>query len=159
MQKLERMQSLLLIAGIFLFCATTAGIVILHGKQIGINNSARHPVRLLRVIDGDTVAVLFHGQEERVRLLRINTPERGHPGYASATAHLRTLTANPTLELEFENKIPERDRFGRILGYLWAEGKNLNIEQVRAGYSRFWAKYGAGRYAEDFRKVEAESAL
>ena len=32
--------------------------------------------RILKVIDGDTIDVLYNGKKERIRLLRIDTPER-----------------------------------------------------------------------------------
>ena len=48
--------------------------------------------RLVRVVDGDTVVVrLEDGAVERVRLLRVNTPERDQLGYAEATAALRRM--------------------------------------------------------------------
>jgi len=51
----------------------------------------------------------------------------------------------------------ERDIYGRILGYVWVDGTNINVEIVRAGWSPFWTKYGAGKYADEFRAAEAEA--
>ena len=44
---------------------------------------------VVRVIDGDTIIAHWRGMDEKVRLLNIDTPERGEPGYKEATDMLR----------------------------------------------------------------------
>lgn len=115
-------------------------------------------VKVLWVTDGDTVGISYHGRWELVRLLRINTPEKGQPGYAAAREFLRNLVAGKAVTLDLETPgEPERDRYGRLLGYLHLRGDNVNVEIVRAGWSSFWTKYGDGKYAEDFREAEKEA--
>jgi len=118
------------------------------------------PVPLIGVVDGDTIRVQFQGQHELVRLLEINTPETGKPGYRKAAQNLsRLLGSSHTVDLEFETPGQvERDQYGRLLCYVFARGRNVNVEQVRAGHSRFWTKYGRGRYAAEFRAAEQEWA-
>ena len=102
-----------------------------------------------RVVDGDTIRVLYRGTDESVRLLRIDTPERGQPGFEEATAALRRLVGGREVVLEFETPgVEERDRYGRLLAY---------VEMVRLGHSRFWTEYGRGRYACDFEAAEREA--
>lgn len=104
----------------------------------------------LRVVDGDTI----HYKGQCIRLLRINTPERGEPGFGEAKAHLESLLRGK-LRLEYEGR--RKDRYGRELCYIWCRGKNVNVEMVRAGWSPFWTKYGEGKYAKEFREAEAEA--
>ena len=116
------------------------------------------PARVLYVVDGDTVNVLWRGNNVRVRLLSINTPERDRPGYAEATDALRRLVAGRDVRLEFERPgRPERGKYGRLLAYVFVEGMNVNAEMVRLGHSRFWTKFGPGRYAADFRQAERKA--
>ena len=119
------------------------------------------PYEVLRVVDGDTLHVRIPGSptpDERVRLLRVNTPERGQPGYERATACLIALTAGKRVELEWERSgVAERDEFGRLLAYVHAGGAHVNEEVVRQGFSRFFTKYGGGRLAERFRAAEEEA--
>ena len=113
-------------------------------------------VPFVRVVDGDTIKVMWEGKEISVRMLRIDTPERGQPGYDEATEYLRKLIGDPkqvALDFEKPGKI-ERDRYGRLLAYVWLDGKNLCVEMVKAGHSRFWTKYGEGKYAEAFRAAD-----
>ena len=115
------------------------------------------PCELVRVVDGDTIVVLWRGNEERVRLLRVDTPERGMSGYTESVEFLRKFLTGKRIDLEFEHATPERDTLGRLLAYVYADGVNVNVEIVRAGWSPFWTKYGRGKYAELFEKAEAEA--
>jgi micrococcal nuclease len=119
------------------------------------------PYEVLRVVDGDTLHVRIPGSptpDERVRLLRVNTPERGQPGYECATACLIALTADRRVELEWERSgVAERDEYGRLLAYVHAGGVLVNEQLVRQGFSRFFTKYGGGRLADRFRAAEEEA--
>ena len=115
-------------------------------------------VELLRVVDGDTIEVRWRGRTERVRLLRINTPERGAHGYDESTRALEQLLRDGDLQLEFEHPgRPERDKYDRLLAYVLAGGSNTNAEMVRLGWTRFWTRYGAGRHADLFREAERDA--
>ena len=114
--------------------------------------------QLTYVVDGDTIHARCHGEKVKVRLLRIDTVERNEPGYAAAGAALRRLLGDGLIELEFEKPgVPVKDEYGRLLAYVRVRGENANVEMVRLGWSRFWTKYGAGRYADDFRRAEREA--
>ena len=113
---------------------------------------------VVSVVDGDTIRVLYEGRDEPVRRLCIDTPERGEPGFEEATGATRSLVEGREVVLEFaEPGRPERDRYGRLLAYVFVDGRNVNVEMVRLGLTPFWTKYGRGRYAEDFERAEAEA--
>ncbi len=116
------------------------------------------PCRVERVVDGDTLDVACPGLESRVRLLRVDTPEREQPGYAASTAALRGLVAAGEVHLDFEREDePLRDRYGRVLAYVFADGRSVNLEMVRMGWTRFDSGFGGGRYANDFESAETEA--
>jgi len=117
------------------------------------------PATITRVVDGDTVRVMFYGKNESVRLLRIDTPERGGPGYDEATAALKELLDGGQVRLEFETpgKV-ERDKFDQLLCYVFLpDGRCANVGLVRLGHSKFWTRYGRGRLAEQFEAGEQEA--
>ncbi len=114
-------------------------------------------VPVIRTVDGDTIKVTYRGKEESVRFLCINTPERGKPGYRQATEALRKLIGCKPVRLEFDGAKEQRDRFGRLLGYVWRDDLNLNVEMVRLGHTPFWTKYGRGKYAAEFEEAERQA--
>lgn len=114
--------------------------------------------QVLEVTDGDSLRVMYRGDQTRVRLLRINTPERGQPGSRQATQALRDLVQSAAVTLEFEQPgKEEHDSYGRLLAYVFARDKNVNVELVRLGWTRFWTRYGEGRYAAEFAAAEREA--
>lgn len=121
----------------------------------------RGPV--VKIVDGDTLHVELAGSItpiEKVRLLNVNTPERGDRGYERATAALAALASGRTVELLFEKAgKPARDEFGRLLCYVLHDGRCFNLALVRGGWSRWFHKYGEGRYPEAFRAAELEAKL
>jgi micrococcal nuclease len=123
------------------------------GPSVSTRSTTGYPVT--KIVDGDTVHVNRNGQDVKVRLLRINTTERGKFGYKQGQRQLAKLIGDRPVSLEFEDE--RRDRYGRELAYLISEGKNLNIEMVRSGWTRFYVKYGTGKYAKAFRRAENEA--
>jgi micrococcal nuclease len=91
------------------------------------------PVSLVRVIDGDTIVVRVEGRIERVRLIGIDTPERDECYFREATVHLTRMLDDRRLTLERD--VSERDRYGRLLRYLYADGRFVNAAMVRDGYA------------------------
>jgi micrococcal nuclease len=77
-----------------------------------------------RVLDGDTFALwnVGLGNEERVRVLDIDTPERGQPGFAEAT----TFTVHWLAVGNFTITACKRDSFGRLLVVVSREG-HMNL--------------------------------
>ncbi len=97
------------------------------------------------LVDGDTVDVAFktgNGKSttERVRLIGIDTPETKRPDTPiecfgrEASSALGALIPVGT-EVLIERDVEERDRYGRLLGYVFraSDGLFVNHEMVRAG--------------------------
>lgn len=113
---------------------------------------------VVRVVDGDTIRVIWRGLDEPVRLLRIDTPERGEAGFSEAAEAMRGLVEGRRVRLVWaEPGQPERDRWGRLLAYVFVDDMNVNVEMVRLGWTPFWTRFGEGRFAEDFERAEAEA--
>lgn len=97
-------------------------------------------VRPLRAIDGDTVELVvdtgfYHAATVRVRLLGVDTPERGQPGYREACEFsARWIREARGLRLECHGE----DKYGsRWLGVLRdADGASLATLLIDAGLGR-----------------------
>jgi len=89
-----------------------------------------HKERGVEVIDGDT----FRTQKgETVRLLGINAPEIADPGGDIAKDLLTFFVLNKNLRLEKD--ITNQDDYGRLLRYVFVDGKFINAELIRLGYA------------------------
>ncbi|MBT2443948.1 thermonuclease family protein [Streptomyces sp. ISL-36] len=97
---------------------------------------------VIRVIDGDTLEVrgtgrvVPDGTVARVRLLEIDTPERGACYSRQATARTsELLPRGSTLRTEID--VTLKDRYGRYLLYVWNEsGVFVNESLVRSGHAK-----------------------
>lgn len=91
------------------------------------------PATLVEVVDGDTVRLRTAGATEYVRLIGINTPESGECHAAEATAGLRSLLAAGNLSIEHTGP-DDRDRFGRLLRYVYAGDTLVNLAMLEHGH-------------------------
>jgi len=92
-----------------------------------------------RVADGDTIHVEYAGRDERVRLIGVNTPEvpwyggQGECFGAEAGLYTRGRLAGRTVRLAFDRDL--RDRYGRLLAYVYVGSELFNLTLVRLGYA------------------------
>jgi micrococcal nuclease len=137
-------------------------------------NSLRF-VRVVRVVDGDTINVTFYngGNPERVRLIGIDTPETVHPNRdvehygKEASDFTKTYLMDRHVWLQFD--VGARDRFGRFLGYIWTEkpedvdneeeirDKMFNARLLLGGYAQVMTIQPNSRYAELFVEFQREA--
>jgi len=91
-----------------------------------------------RIIDGDTLEL---EDGEKVRLLGINTPEKGDKYYNEAKELLENLTLNKTVRLEFGKK--KYDLYDRTLAYIFLEDTLegdvfVNVKIVEQGFANLY---------------------
>ncbi|HHW16236.1 MAG TPA: thermonuclease family protein [Methanothermobacter sp.] len=83
------------------------------------------------VVDGDTIDVEGVG---RIRLVGVNTPERGQPGYQEAKDFVEEMCLGKTVYLDIDDA-ENYDKYGRVLAVVYVDGMNLNRELLRRGYA------------------------
>jgi len=84
-----------------------------------------------RIVDGDTI-VLSSGSI--VRYVGITAPENNEPFENESTEENRKLVEGKTVSLEYDNY--KADKFGRILTYVFVDGKNVSVELARKGLAQ-----------------------
>jgi len=95
---------------------------------------------VVRVVDGDTIHVRIGGRVEKVRYIGVNTPELHHPtrreepGGREARAANRRLVEGKRVRLDLD--VQSRDRYGRMLAYVWIGDTMVNAELVRLGFAQ-----------------------
>jgi micrococcal nuclease len=114
-----------------------------------------------RVVDGDTIYVRVDGRIEKVRYIGMDTPETKHPvkgeepGGVQATALNRLLVMGKTVRLELD--VRERDRYRRLLAYVYVGDLMVNAELVRLGYAHAMTVPPNVAYASRFVSLERQA--
>ncbi|MFH0830071.1 MAG: thermonuclease family protein [Candidatus Aenigmatarchaeota archaeon] len=108
--------------------------------------------KTLRVIDGDSIEL---PDNTEVRLLGINTPERGQPYYQEAGDRLKELITGRNLT--FEGDAQDKDQYGRLLRYVFADGLFVNLQLVKEGYASVYIIPPNMKYEAELKEAENEA--
>lgn len=123
--------------------------------------TAQVPVTLVKAIDGDTIKVLYNGEEKNVRYLLIDTPETSHPRLGKqpfgeeAKERNQQLVNSGSLTLEFD--VGERlDKYDRLLAYVYVDGKSVQQTLLAEGLARVAYVYPPNtRHLTPFEEIQS----
>ncbi|AQS42451.1 thermonuclease family protein [Bacillus velezensis] len=122
--------------------------------------SSRETVKLIKVVDGDTIIVNFKGKEQTVRYLLIDTPETKKPNSCvqpygkEAYKKNKQLVSQGEIELEFDKGETE-DKYGRLLAYVYVEGKSVQKSLLEEGLARVGYIYPPNiKYLDQYKIAE-----
>ncbi len=140
-------------------------LILLLTLAFSLSGYAKECYKLLYVIDGDTIKILYHGKRTSVRLLEIDTPEsrenrrayyqarKNHQDVETiiqlgkaAKKHLKELlTGYKQVCLAYDQNNAysrHRDRYGRLLAYVFTpDGKFINKLMLEDGYAYLLTQY------------------
>lgn len=92
-------------------------------------------------VDGDTIAVDMNGKSEKIRFIGVDTPETHDPRKAvqcfglTAAAFTKDFIGSNNVRLETDPTNTNRDRYGRLLRYVYLpNGALVNAEIIKQGY-------------------------
>lgn len=140
-------------------------IMLLAGCASESNDEfARVEVELANPTDGDTIAVYYNGHRERVRFLLVDTPEVSHPrhgeqpfGEEAKEFTSALVEGADQLELEFDIG-PNRDQYGRLLAYVYADGIMIQEELLKNGLARVAYIFPPNtRYVDQFNALQKDA--
>jgi micrococcal nuclease len=118
-------------------------------------------VTVEEVTDGDTFHANYLGREERIRLIGVNTPEvpwyggKGECYGVEAGLYARSRLDGQRVRLEFDQDL--RDRYGRILAYVYVGDELFNLTLVSLGYATADPVPPDTRMAAEFSSAEAQA--
>jgi len=121
---------------------------------------ARWPAsgRVVRAIDGDTIVVAAVGT---VRYLGVDTPELHHPSKPVQRLARRAAAVNARIVVgRVVRLVPDRerrDRYGRLLAYVYLGPRMVNAELVRRGLARAYPFAPNTSHAAEFARLEEQA--
>ena len=125
-------------------------------------NSSEKLYEVLKVVDGDTIQIEFNGKKERVRLIGIDTPESVHPDETKntengkkASEYTKLLLEGKSVSLEFD--VEERDKYGRLLAYVYLDKEMINKKLLADGYAQLETVPPNVKYVDEFTTVLEEA--
>lgn len=137
-----------------------------------INENKREPtptptissslVKVIKVVDGDTIKVLTNNKEDTVRLIGIDTPEVVDPRKEvqcfgrQASDKTKEILNNKNVKLESDPTQGDKDKYSRLLRYVFLEdGTNFNKLMISTGYA-FEYTYNSNpyKYQKEFEEAE-----
>ena len=107
--------------------------------------------RVVSVLDGDTVVVLKPDRVEHVRLSGIDAPEKKQPYGQRSKQFLASIVFGKDVTVEYR----KFDRYGRIVGKVMLDGRDVNLSSLEAGMSWFYRQYANELKPEDRVLYEA----
>lgn len=121
---------------------------------------------VLSVIDGDTITIDKDGVTETVRLLGIDTPEVD-PKFNPIECYGREATnatkeklLNQTISIETDSSQGKRDKFDRILAYVFLpDGTNINLHLIAEGFAKEYTYNKPYIYQTEFRIAEKDAQI
>jgi micrococcal nuclease len=114
------------------------------------------------VIDGDTIRVNVRGKSESVRLLSIDTPETKDPRKpvqcfgSEATKKMQVFVNGKYVKLLDDRSQGQRDKYQRLLRYVYDGNIFVNREMVAQGYAFSYKQYPT-KHLNEFNKLEQQA--
>lgn len=131
-------------------------------RKIEQDEGVRQQATVVEIVDGDTIKIDYHGKIEKLRMIGIDTPESVHPNKKKNTRQGKTASnftkqelLNKKIEVEFD--VQKRDKYGRLLGYVYVDGKMYNKTLLEEGYARLATYPPNVRYVDDFKEIQKQA--
>lgn len=110
--------------------------------------------KVTRIIDGDTIVIQG---DYHVRYIGMDTPEIDEPFYQEAKDLNQVLVEGK--EIRLEKDVSDKDKYDRLLRYVYVDSTFVNAEIVRHGYAEVYPKYQFSdvKYYDLLKEAETEA--
>ncbi|HXK38756.1 MAG TPA: thermonuclease family protein [Candidatus Paceibacterota bacterium] len=116
---------------------------------------------VVKVVDGDTIAVEMNGKSETIRLIGLDTPETVDPRKPvqcfgeEASKKAKELLTGKMVRIEVDPSQDERDKYGRLLAYVFLENAVFfNQLMISEGYGHEYTYNLPYKYQVEFKEAE-----
>lgn len=134
-------------------------------KSLPFQSSQSELYKVVKVVDGDTFDVLIKGENKRIRLIGVDTPEvidSRKPIQCfgrEASNFAKNLLMNKLIRLESDSTQGDVDKYQRLLRYVFLEDKTfINKIIISEGYAhQYTHNSNPYKYQKEFIEAEREA--
>lgn len=123
----------------------------------------KEAAEVVRVIDGDTIEVSLNSKKEMVRLIGIDAAETVDPRKTiecfgiKASNKAKEILNGKIVKLESDSTQGDKDKYGRILRYVFLDNINFNQLMISEGYAHEYT-YQNNPYKYQLEFIEAQKS-
>lgn len=121
----------------------------------------RETYEVVKIVDGDTIAISIGGKSETVRLIGIDTPETVDTRVEvqcfgkEASSKLKSLLSGRKVYFEIDEGEGERDKYKRLLAYVYRDdGLFVNKYMIEEGYAYEYTYDTKYEHQAEFKSAE-----
>lgn len=112
--------------------------------------------KVVKVSDGDTVTILTSDKtQHKIRLNDIDAPEKKQAFGNKSKDNLAKYIAGKTVTVQYQKK----DKYKRILGTIYYNNTDINLQQVKDGYAWVYKKYSNNQTYYKAEKVARDKRV
>lgn len=131
---------------------------VIVGETDGQSKSDGGLVKIVRVIDGDTIEI---EGGEKIRYIGIDAPETVDPRKSAQCFGVEAYNKNRELVeskmARLEKDITNRDKYNRLLRYVWVGDTFVNLELIKQGFAYSYSYPPDVKYQDQFIKSQQEA--
>ncbi len=116
----------------------TLSLIIVLGLSTAVQSTEDLYGIVVSVADGDTITLKADDTAHKVRLAEIDTPERDQSYGLDATSALTDLLLGHQVRVKV---VKESDRYGRVVGRIFIDGKDVSAHMVEQGHAMVYRRY------------------
>ena len=98
-----------------------------------------------RVIDGDTFVT---NKGDKIRMIGIDAPELPTIQGIKSKMYLYNLIKGKTITLEKDNYSHNKDKYGRLLRYVYLNGEDINLLMLKQGYASHYKYFYFNKFKQ-----------
>lgn len=114
--------------------------------------------RAVAVADGDTLTVLQDHEQFKIRVSGIDAPEKKQAFGSRSKKGLSDCAFGKEVVVEWR----KRDKYGRVVGKVFADGADCGLEQIKSGLAWHYKKFEKEQLPEDrtsYARAETEARV
>lgn len=121
--------------------------------------------KVTEVVDGDTIKVSMNGSVETLRIIGLDTPETLDPRKPvqcfgkEASTKAKSFLTGKTITLEADATQGERDKYGRLLRYVFLDGVDYGKTMISEGYAHEYTYKLPYKYQTAYKAAQSSAQV